>query len=400
MKFNELCSLVLEGTVDKTTKYSRLKIGNESPTFSIADILRDPNDPSKGSRIYLFDNDAESKGQQVSSEQHIRRQLRLVNWIAKNIIKKFRNRDTAFSIGDMNQVIKDLLERYETRILGKTRLDNTNIGRAVRVIGNMLLPPTGMNPEGKSVLVVPGMDPNITAEDQNQIVVPKYRKRSGEVVKGAPISSREVVKTFNGLIDHLDEMLDPDLIQTIRDIVSGGDVEKTDSDSEASGYIDTDERRDVTVRSILKDERILNIYSPEAVKDVLKGMIKSGTLVQNEDGTLSMAKESAEDNPDVQKLLKMRLGRGEDKEEGEEPVPEPTDDISTDVEPIQPKESDIDDEENIETKIPEHKPSWWKSRKEKGSEESEEGEPKPEEEEETDEDEETEKRVLKRYGMQ
>jgi hypothetical protein len=357
MKFDQMCNIILGEAKQKDVKFEKLVIGNQNPTFTREDILRDPTDPSKGSKLYLASKEEKDKGIEVSGDQSIRRQLRRLNWIAKTIIKKFHNRAAAFSIDDMNNVITELLNRYQTKILGKKSPDKANTGYEVRVIGNLLLPPTKRNPNGKSVLMLPGMDPNATVEDAVKPIVQKKRdKLTNKVIKGDTVTANDLWSKFNELSDVLDELFDPDLETTIKEIIaqgkkaaeptvsepeptvsepeptaaiSGGDQpapasgvqeavegEEEEVDQDIADIADTADQPEetpttslpnvdeapisasgVTVGDILRDERIKNVFNPKAVKQMIKQMINTGAINRTQDGSLELVSGVGERSP-------------------------------------------------------------------------------------------------------
>ena len=395
MKFDQMCHIILNERTAKGEKFAKLIIGNQNPVFTREDVLRDPTDPSKGQKLYLSTKEEKEKGQEPGSEQSVRRSLRRLNWIAKTLIKKHGKKQTAFSIDDMNKVITDLLERYQIKVLGKEAPDKANTAYETRVIGNILLPPTNRNPSGKSVLVVPGMDPNATVADAGKAVTPKVKsKKTGKVETRAPTTANDLVSRFNSMADYVDDILDPDLASTVRDIVKGGKAGKEDEEDDiADKYIDTEKKKDITFNDVLKDERVKNIFDKRAVKSVLDSLVRRGAITMEPDGTLHDVKDP-EEMEDVQALQAARSG---EKEPGEvisvpelepEELPEPEEvenpkEIEkvplSDIPPEEiSKELDAKpeipgkEEEEEESGVSEETPEWWPKTKEKDEDEGEE----------------------------
>lgn len=414
MKFDQMCSIILSEAKQKEKKFEKLIIGNANPMFSAEDILKDPTDPSKGSKLYLAAKEEKEKGLQPGAEQSTRRQLRRLNWIAKTIIKKFQNREAAFNIDDMSKVIVELLERYQTKVLGKEAPDRANTGYEARVIGNLLLPPTKRNPNGKSVLIVPGMDPNAGVEDSTKPIVQKKRdKVTNKVVKGETVTAVDLWVRYNELVDVLDELLDPDLTQTIKEIIAQGKkasekppveeppVEEpatTPAESPVGEAVEGEvvSGSGVTLKDILRDDRINNIFTPKAVKEVLKGLIKSGAVKHNVDGTLTLISDvrGGPLGSSIREYGALKKAEKEELEQEPEEIEEPEkEDLS--YEKPKPGEEDVVD-------VPEKKPDWYGDERldepdaiPKSEEEKEEPKEKSEEEKEKEEEEE----ALKRYGF-
>ena len=105
MKFDKFCALILNEAKEKGKKFEKLVIGNKDPIFTAEDILRDPSDPSKGTKLYLATKEEKEKGLTPGDPQSIRRQLRRVNWIAKTLIKQYGKREAAFSIDAFNALL-------------------------------------------------------------------------------------------------------------------------------------------------------------------------------------------------------------------------------------------------------------------------------------------------------
>jgi len=350
MKFDQMCAIVLE-KAGKAEKFANLVIGNATPSFSKDDVLRDPTDPSKGLKLYLSLKDEKQHGWAPGSEQSIRRGLRRVNWVARTIIKEFGKRASAFSIDDMNKIIMDRLERYQTKILGMEAPDKANTGYEARVIGNLLLPPTKRNPNGKSVLMLPGMDPNATVEAENTPVTPKV-ERGGKVRKYAPVTPRDLKARYDEISEVTDDTFDPDLKQTIRDVVGAGNA---------------------TRKSVMKDERISGSFNPTAVKEILGGLIKAGEITEQEDGTLAIGAERHAASKDFtawrERQKKGEIEASAEEIEGEElpGVPKTAEDMSKEEELELMKkrggaETDVEaeGEEDVEPMYTPEQPATWK----------------------------------------
>lgn len=397
MKFNEMCSIILTEAKEKATKFEKLVVGNKAPVFTREDIMRDPTDPTKGSMLYLADKERkvkEKEGQTLDPEVAIRRQLRRVNWVAKTIIKTYGNRQAAFSIEEVNKTVQELLERYQTNVLGWEAPDKANTGYEARVIGNLLLPPTKRNPSGKSVLMLPGMDPNATVEDASTPVqIKKVDRKTGQVVKVAKMSAEDLFKKYDEVSKYAEEVEDTDMKEVVQSLIQKGGA---------------------TANSILKDEKVFNVYNPEAVKYLIRSMERNGKITKNEDGTYNLVGAVKEPSPYAQevaqKLNAMRAKQAEAETgekiektaaeiEGEEPSTAlPKDERMQDVVPTHQKPT-ISGEEEVEepTEPWEDEPAWWG--KARGKEDTESEEPKKVKKSDDPEEEEEEQIALKRYGI-
>lgn len=414
MKFDKLCGIILSEA--KADAFANLVLGNQNPTFAKEDILRDPADPSKGTMMYLSGKDEKRRGWEAGNEQSIRRQLRRLNWVARNVIKKMAGKTDGISIEKVHELIQSLLERYQTVVLGQ-KVDKANTGYETRVIGNILLPPTKRNPHGKSILIVPGMDPNATPADAAKpIRAARKERRTGAVIKLAPVTADEVYRKWEDISDFFEQLLDTDLIATIRDIIETGVAEKPEpvspeqpveapapeaavpavgeavedepfdptkekapenpDDDEigmTSGVEDPDVgiQHGATLRDILNDPRIKGVFDPRAVKLAVKGMMKGGEIEQDESGYLVMTGG---------RVAGSKLGTGgaaeieAEPEELELTAAKFGEEMPTDVDLKK-----IEDEENIEPEIPVEKPTWYPADE---KEEGEEAEELPAEEEE------------------
>jgi len=405
-------------------------------------------DPTKGSKLYLAAKEEKEKEQEPGSEQSVRRQLRHLNWIARTIVKKYANREAAFSIDDMNKVIAELLERYQTKVLGWEKADKANTGYEVRVIGNMLLPPTKRNPQGKSVLMSPGMDPNATVEDAIKPVPQKKKDRiTNKVIKLPPVTAVDLVGRFNEICDIADELFDPDLRATIKQIVAAGKIEAKEPEVAATATpieapvtagvtpeipvgeaiegeevipgaeaapIDPSMERvkaaGLTIRDILRDDRIKNVFSPKAVKQAIKGMINTGDLKIEPDGSIIIGSAVGQPSPLAQSIRASGAKKAEELEkikDAEEFIAQSEEEEGEAKGSEEGEEIVSDDPEKAMHSPPEKKPDWWGDETfdepAETKEEEEEGEKKvePPEEESSEEkaEKEEEEEALKRYGF-
>lgn len=276
MKFDKLCGVILEGK-KKDTKFSNLVVGNSAPIFTPDDILRDPSDPSKGSKLYLASKEEKVKGIEPGDPQSVRRQLRRVNWIAKKLIKKYNGKEV--SIDKLTKTIAELLEGYQLNVLGWGKADKANTGYETRVIGNLLLPPTKRVPQGKSVFMSPGMDPSAGPESGSvKTATPRKSKAKRNVldpmmdIEPEPVSAEDLQSRFEQMVQHIDAFFDDDLTDVIKAHAADGG----------------------SVRDILKDPAIKDVFDPQSVKEVVRGMVKSGVLGKDPlTGSLKMKPEGS-----------------------------------------------------------------------------------------------------------
>jgi hypothetical protein len=310
MNFNKLCDIVLEG---KKEKYARLVIGNDSPVFSIDDVLKDPSDPSKGLRTYLTHRDSKSIGD--DHERLARRAVRRINWVAKAAIKKLGQRE--LSIDKLNDFIIKLLEQYQTKVLGNKKPDKLRTTQEARIIGNLLLPPTKWTPQAKSVFIA------------STEAVPGEKK--------VEVDDEQLAKDFNNSAEGHITLYDPDLIQTIRDIVNGVSI--------GDGYDIAEEGMEdgVSVSQILKDPRIKNIYDSATVRKVIKNMIELGALEKTESGNLIVPA------PGEEQWRKEDQEKDEKTELEDVPTEDDMEDMSDDM-PSFDTGYDADDEEDYLSK--------------------------------------------------
>lgn len=276
MKFDQLTHLITEAS--KKDKYAKLIIGEDEPIFTPDDILRDPNDPSKGSKLYLAGKEEDVKGLDSGDPASVRRQLRRLNWIARKLIKMHRNKTGGITFEQLSKDIADLLEQYQTKVLKWGKPDKANTGYEARVIGNILLPPTKRYPQGKSVFIVPGMAVNAGPEDDNTPVpvkAPKSKgtgKKKGKSSKMTPditITANEVHNKWLQAINHLENSFDDDLKDKIIEICM----------SESS------------LRDIMKDETIEDVYTADEIKEVLKGLVAANVLSKTPGGYITNDEE-------------------------------------------------------------------------------------------------------------
>jgi len=268
MKFDLLCDIMLEAKKDE--KFARMIIGNDAPVFSAEDVLRDPNDPSKGLRTYLTHRDSKSIGE--DHERLARRAVRRINWIAKASIKKLGSRE--ISLNKLNDFIVSLLDKYQTKVMGYSKPDKLNTAREARIIGNLLLPPTKWTPQAKSVFIP-----------------------ATETLPGQPkqkVDSEQIVKDFNTSADDFATLFDPDLIATIKDIVRGVSADTGEEEDMTDVYESAESVGGVPISQILKDPKIKGIYDPRVVRKVVKSMLDIGSLISNEEGNLTLPEEGQE----------------------------------------------------------------------------------------------------------
>lgn len=316
MKFDKLCNIIINEAKSKGDKYANLIIGNANPIITIEDVLKDPTDPSRGLKLYLAPGKVERTAGRVAyiDENNARAAVRRVNWIIKQTVRKYKNSSTGLSVDRLWSYITMLLEKYQTRVWNKN-VDKANTTYETRIIGNLLLPPTTKEPRGKSVWMAPGMDPNATVEQQHKPVVsvvnvkqrdPETKKVTTVQVKKAPVTAVDLVAEFEKQAEYYIALMDLDLQRTIKKIVDEGEqgatAEPPPAESEIGEYDPEDEPQEpedtaeglneaVTLRDILNDPRIKDVYDPKVVKDAVKGYIEIGVLKQNVDGTIIIGPE-------------------------------------------------------------------------------------------------------------
>lgn len=283
MKFDTLCNIILE---EKTSQQKiRVVVSNPSPTFSVQDILRDPNDPSRGVRTYLDEN---IKGadidEPVDDERIARRALRRVNWVSKTMLRRIGSRE--IDIRKLHINIISFLEKYLQRVMryDEDQLDKLELATAKEAafIGNMLLPPNDRYPNAKGVFAV-------------------VTYNTDELKKKGTSVADYVARAYNMSVDQYIDAFDPDLIGTIKEIVREGNPEKIEMQTPEEISTESFEwepggvSSGVTLRDILKDERIKGVYDPKVVKNAVKSMLSLGSLKQNVSGGLEVAEQGEED---------------------------------------------------------------------------------------------------------
>jgi len=407
-------------------------IGNTEPTFSQNDILINPQDPTSGTVFDKIQQQTNIQGWEGKGDNSLRRQLRRLNWVAYKLIKKFKNRtEGAINIDALNTAIKNTLEEYQIKVLGKRpeQIHQTYTTREARVIGNLLLPPTGHTPNAKSVFIVPGMDPHATVADANRPVIAKVRNRlTGKIDVKPPVTAQELVARFQTMADFAEEILDTDLTQIIKDIVSGQDyvpedepefeegpdsfegegegeeVMPSETPVEEEPVGEAVEGEDpsivpeepieapaevpinrgptgVTLRDIINHPRIKGLFNPKAVKLAVKGLVNAGELDEDLYGNLVIGKIESFGSkvrgdvgsaiePDAEELDLAASKFGDEEAAAIAPtVPEDEENI----------EGDLPDVPSTDYPLPEDEPDT-----EEEEEPEEEPESEPEEEEEKD----------------
>lgn len=309
MKFDTLCNIILEDK--KQQKFARIIITNPNPTFSLDDVLRDPDDPSKGVKTYLDEHLKGSEyGEPIDDERLARRALRRLNWVAGSLVKRVGSRELDLRKLHINIII--LLEKYLKNVLKysdeQIEKMELKIAKEAAFIGNVILPPSERYPRAKGVFTV--------AKDDIEF-------KGG---KGKPVGVEEfnvadrLRKEFNMTVDEYLASFDPDLIGTIKDIIKDNEFKTSlsstkfkpeEDDIDSTIGFGTDEGgeseddgleesasltfENASISTILKDPRIKNIYDPRIVRKVIKSMISLGSLKQDENGELVLAEPGEED---------------------------------------------------------------------------------------------------------
>ena len=253
MKFDILCNIILEAK--KTDRFAKMTIGNATPVFTIEDVLKDANDPSKGLVTYLSHRDAEGK-EQVDPERLARRALRRINWVAKAAIKRLGGRE--IGLEKLNRFIIDLLERYQTKVLGFEKPDKARTGYEARIIGNLLLPPTNRHPNAKGVFVPVDVTPVAKAPGQRK----------------AKVDAEQISADFNRTADEHVAGFDEDLYDTIKSIIEAMEA--------------------ATTTDILRNPQIKGVYDPKTVKLAIKRMVEDGTIAQDNEDMLVLTYNEVE----------------------------------------------------------------------------------------------------------
>ncbi len=306
MKFDTLCNIILEDK--KQQKFARIIITNPNPTFSLDDVLRDPDDPSKGVKTYLDEHLKGSEyGEPIDDERLARRALRRLNWVAGSLVKRVGSRELDLRKLHINIII--LLEKYLKNVLRysdeQIEKMELKIAKEAAFIGNIILPPSERYPHAKGVFTI--------AKDDIEF---KDGKGKANSVEEFSVADR-LRKEFNMTVDEYLASFDPDLIGTIKDIIKDNEVktslsntkfkpEEDDIDSTIGADMGGDEDDELeesasltfenaSISTILKDPRIKNIYDPRIVRKVIKSMISLGSLKQDENGELVLAEPGEED---------------------------------------------------------------------------------------------------------
>jgi hypothetical protein len=305
MKFDMLCNIVLEGK--KQQKFARINVTNPTPTFLIDDVLRDPNDPSRGVKTYLDEQLKGSEtGEPVDEERIARRALRRLNWVAGSLIKRVGSRELDLRKLHLNIII--LLEKYLTNVMRysdeQIEKMELKIAKEAAFIGNLLLPPTDRLPNAKGVF-------SITNDSID------YKRSKGDEEEYSASTADRLAKEFNMTVDEYIAAFDPDLIGTIKEIIRDGSsntsapVENEEDNNFGAEDIGAEPEGDegeeiakesvdnalggVSVGDILKDPRIKNVYDPRIVRKVIKSMLSLGSIKTTEAGKLTLAEPGEED---------------------------------------------------------------------------------------------------------
>jgi len=224
-----------------------------------------------------------------------------------------------------------MVEDYQTKVLDWGKPDKANTGYTVRVVGNLLLPPTGKYPNAKSVFVSPGMPSTGTAATA---ATPIKAPRGVTTRKGnppEPVSANDLQKRFEQMVQHLDAMLDEDLQHIIMKHAENGS----------------------TVRDILRDPAVKDSYDQNSVRELIKNKIKTGQIEKDpETGALKTTPEYAEQrDSDVDQIFAARARKDAQASAvagGEEIDPDIGDEGEIDLdEPIIPEPSPDDEEDDI-----------------------------------------------------
>lgn len=296
MKFDTLCSIVLEGK--KAQQFSKIVVSNESPVFSVDDVLRDPADPSKGVKSYI---DEKSEEDSTDPERMARRALRRLNWVAKTAIRRIGHRE--IDVRKLHNVIIAIIEQYLTNVSRYSDEQisgmELKIAKEAAFIGNLLLPPTDRYPKAKSVFTISPQ--SVDAEGRTN-------KRE---LKGTGETAARISKEFNMTVDEFIAAFDPDLLGTIKEIIRDGAIRKPkaevteempDEGSEvaepdagiATESVDDINDSGVSVEDILKDPRIRNVYDSRIVRKVIKSMLSLGSVVSTAEGKLALPEAGTE----------------------------------------------------------------------------------------------------------
>ena len=290
MKFDTLCSIILEG---KNLMKTRVAVVNPNPIFSMDDVLKNPADPGAGVRTYIDDN---IEGHE-DPERIARRALRRINWVAKSMVKRIGSRE--LDIHKLLINIMCVLEKYLKNVMRYTdeqiTAEQLKISKEAAFIGKLLLPPNNRMPNAKGVF---GSGEGIDVEE-------KGKKGGRETVED------RIRHEFDMSVDEYLAAFDPDLIGTIKAIIKEGhkagsvreitpeDLSGDETTEIAEEAVEGAEGTDTGINGvaavdIMKDPRIRGIYDPRVVRKVLKSMIELGSVVLTPDSRLVLPPEGTE----------------------------------------------------------------------------------------------------------
>jgi hypothetical protein len=282
MKFDTLCNIILEGK--KAQQFARIAVANASPVFSMEDVLRDPNDPSKGVRTYIDSKPKDvAPGEEADEEGMGRKALRRLNWVAKTAIKRTGSRQ--LDIGKLHKIVMSVVEQYLTHVMRYSDEQiagmKLKIAKEAAFIGNLLLPASSRYPNAKGAFTI--------ADDK----IPGKKR----IIKGTGEIADRLMKEFNMTVDQYIAAFDPDLLNTIKEIIRSGAIKKAAREEVEDGAVTevpegeiteegVEQGEGVTIEDILKDPRIRNVYDTRIVRKVLKSMMDLGTVIPNAEGKL------------------------------------------------------------------------------------------------------------------
>lgn len=345
LTFDKLCDIILEGK--KAKQFARLEVANDEPVFTMEDVLKDPNDPSKGVKTY-FDQKIIGSQDEDGPERVARRALRRINWVSKSIIRKVNTR--GLDLRRLHQNIMFTVEQYLRNVLrySSEQIDEAQkrIAREAAFIGNLLLPPTRRTPNAKGVF----------------IAEPEFVDKAGPSVKRPKKDTSDIAERishdFNMTVDEFIAAFDPDLIDTIKQIIHDGPIVKakpvqaesptdelpglsepqiaqeavegdgfegdlsgevedaTEDTSEDSTGVDSPDEESrfegnstgASVEEILKDPRIKNVYDARIVRKIIKSMISIGTALATSDGKIKLTAPGED-------TLRGRFGKWKDEKD-------------------------------------------------------------------------------------
>jgi hypothetical protein len=339
MKFDVLCNIVLESK--KQEKFAHIIINDPNPSFSMEDVLKDPDNPSKGVRTYLDEHLKGSEyGEPADEERIARRALRRLNWVVGSLIKRVRDRELDLRKLHINIIL--LLEKYLTSVLrySEEQIEKMElkIAKEAAFIGNIILPPSNRYPNAKGVFTIA----------KNIIDLKNGKDKISDVEEFSVADNLR--KEFNMSVDEYLAAFDPDLIGTIKDIIrdnkDDSDIApvKAKTEEEPSFELDSEEGglgentklalESVSISNILKDPRIKGVYDSRIVRKVIKSMISLGSIKQDENGELILAEPGEED-------WRIALKGNSEEIDGDEIDAEDTTTVTSKNEP----EEDIDNPE-------------------------------------------------------